>query len=138
MISTITYFHYYLFRCFSKCLKTSNRQFRASWVRYYLFSFTIQVCAGIAEVMGSNPVRAWNFFQVLFTTTRFSSVLSCEDLLISSFHRSANMWIFIYLKSLWHGSFNITYHIRTTQSTNNSQLYDILALYVQGKLLAMS
>ena len=28
---------------------------------------------------------------VLFTTTRFSSVFSCEDLLISSFHRSANM-----------------------------------------------
>ena len=25
-----------------------------------------------------------NFFQVLFSTTRFSSVLSCEDLLISS------------------------------------------------------
>ena len=81
MISTFTYFHYYLFRCFSKCLKTSKRQFRASWVRYYLFSFTIQV---------------------------------------------------------WHGSFNITYHIRTTQSTNNSQLYDILALYVQGKLLAIN
>ena len=40
-----------------------------------------------------------NFFQVLLTTTSFSSVLSCEDLLISSFHRSANMWIFIYLKS---------------------------------------
>ena len=32
-----------------------------------------------------------NFFQVLFTTTSFSSVLSCEDLLISSLHRSANM-----------------------------------------------
>ena len=32
-----------------------------------------------------------NFFQVLLTTTSFSSVLSCEDLLISSFHRSANM-----------------------------------------------
>ena len=31
------------------------------------------------------------FFQVLLTTTSFSSVLSCEDLLISSFHRSANM-----------------------------------------------
>ena len=28
-----------------------------------------------------------------------NSVLSCKDLLISSFHRSANMWIFIYLKS---------------------------------------
>ena len=27
--------------------------------------------------------RGLNFFQVLFTTTRFSSVLSCEDLLIS-------------------------------------------------------
>ena len=38
-----------------------------------------------------------NFFQVLFTTTSFSSVLSCEDLPISSLHRSANMWIFIYL-----------------------------------------
>ena len=35
-----------------------------------------------------------NFFQVLFTTTRFSSVLSCEDLLISSLHRSAIMWNF--------------------------------------------
>ena len=35
-----------------------------------------------------------NFFQVLFTTTGFSSVLSCEDLLISSFHRNANMWNF--------------------------------------------
>ena len=43
-----------------------------------------------------------NFFQVLFTTTRFSSVLSCEDLLISSFHRGANMWIFIYLKIFIH------------------------------------
>ena len=35
--------------------------------------------------------RTWkkfrpNFFQVLFTTTSFSSVLSCEDLLISSFN----------------------------------------------------
>ena len=39
-----------------------------------------------------------NFFQVLFSTTRFSSVLSCEDLLISSIHRSANIWI-SYFKS---------------------------------------
>ena len=35
-----------------------------------------------------------NFFLVLFTTARFSSVLSCEDLLISSLYRSANMWNF--------------------------------------------
>ena len=32
-----------------------------------------------------------NFFQVLFSTTRFSSVLSCEDLLISFLHRCANI-----------------------------------------------
>ena len=28
---------------------------------------------------------------------RSSQLISCEDLLISSFHRSANIWIFIYL-----------------------------------------
>ena len=49
-----------------------------------LLAQLVERCTGIAEVMG-------NFFQVLFTTTRFSSVLSCEDLLISSFHRSANI-----------------------------------------------
>ena len=32
---------------------------------------------------GFNSRTSLNFFQVLFTTTRFSSVLSCEDLLIS-------------------------------------------------------
>ena len=31
-----------------------------------------------------------NFFQVLFTTTRFSSVLSCEDLLISNKYTSTH------------------------------------------------
>ena len=50
-----------------------------------LLAQLVERCTGIAEVMGSNPVRAWNFFQVLLTTTRFSSVLSCEDLLISKF-----------------------------------------------------
>ena len=48
-----------------------------------LLAQLVERCTGIAEVMGSNPVRAWIFFQVLFTTTRVSSVLSCEDLLIS-------------------------------------------------------
>ena len=62
-----------------------------------LLAQLVERCTGIAEVMGSNPVRAWNFFQVLLTTTSFSSVLSWEDLLISSFHHSANLWIFIYL-----------------------------------------
>ena len=64
-----------------------------------LLAQLVERCTGIAEVIGLNPVRAWIFFQVQFTTTRFSSVLSCEDLLISSLHRSANIWIFIYLKS---------------------------------------
>ena len=50
-----------------------------------LLAELVERCTGIAEVMGSNPVRAWNFFQVLLTTTCFSSVLSCEDLLISSY-----------------------------------------------------
>ena len=49
-----------------------------------LLAQLVERCTGIAEVMGSNPIRAWNFFQVLLTTTSFSSVLSCEDLLISS------------------------------------------------------
>ena len=43
-----------------------------------LLAQSVERCTGIAEVMGSNP------FQVLFTTTRFSNVLSCENLLISS------------------------------------------------------
>ena len=33
---------------------------------------------------GFKSLTGLNFFQVLFTTTRFSSVLSCEDLLISN------------------------------------------------------
>ena len=32
-----------------------------------------------------------NFFQVLFSTTRFSSVLSCEDLLNSFLHHNASI-----------------------------------------------
>ena len=35
-------------------------------------------------VVGFKSRTGLNFFQVQFTTTRFSSVLSCEDLLISS------------------------------------------------------
>ena len=73
-----------------------------------LLAQLVEHCTSIAEVMGSNPIWAWNFFQVLFTTTRFSSVLSYKDLLISSLHHSANIWIFIYLKS---GLFFIAHNI---------------------------
>ena len=55
-----------------------------------LLAQLVERCTGIVEVMGSNPYGP-EFFQVLFTTTRFSSVLSCKDLLISSFYRSANI-----------------------------------------------
>ena len=34
-----------------------------------LLAQLVERCTGIAEVMGSNPVRAWFFFQVLFSTT---------------------------------------------------------------------
>ena len=40
---------------------------------------------------GFKSCSGLNFFQVLFSTTRFSSVLSCEDLLISSLHHSENI-----------------------------------------------
>ena len=49
-----------------------------------LLAQLVEHCNGIAEVMGSNPVWAWNFFQVPFTTTCFSSVLSCKDLISSN------------------------------------------------------
>ena len=58
-----------------------------------------------------------NFFQVLFPTTRFSSVLSCEGLLISSIHRSVNIRI-SYIENLhstwwvqqWHCTYWWTLH----------------------------
>ena len=53
----------------------------------------VEHCTGIAEVMGFKSCTGLNFFQVLFSTTRFSSVLSCKDLLILFFHHSANIWI---------------------------------------------
>ena len=71
----------------------------------HLAQFFVSVCVprvGSRQASLNNaPVsqRSWvhipygpeiYFFQVLFTTTSFSSVLSCEDLLISSLHRSAN------------------------------------------------
>ena len=40
---------------------------------------------------GSIPEGAWIFFQVLFSTTHFSSFLCWEDLLISFLHSSANI-----------------------------------------------
>ena len=55
---------------------------QSSWVHIY-----IVVVVVVAFQIPYGP----EFFQVLFSTTRFSNVLSCEDLLISSLHRSANI-----------------------------------------------
>ena len=49
-----------------------------------LLAQLVERCTSIVEVMGSNPLTGLNFFQVLFTTTCFSSVLSCKDPLIST------------------------------------------------------
>ena len=40
----------------------------------------------LKRVVVNRTCTGLNFFQVLFTTTRFSSVFSCEDLLISWFN----------------------------------------------------
>ena len=68
-----------------------------------LLAQLVERCTSIAEVMGSHPVQAWNFFQVLFTTIHFSSVLCCEDLLISSNYILFNTKIAIlkYSRELW-------------------------------------
>ena len=52
------------------------------------------------EIRRSSQLRT--LLKRVFTTTRFSSVLSCEDLLISSPHRSANMWNFHISKIFTH------------------------------------
>ena len=51
----------------------------------------VQINIQVNDGHGFKSRTGPNFFQVLFTTTHFSSVLSCEDLLISSLHRSANI-----------------------------------------------
>ena len=62
-----------------------------------LLAQLVERCTGIAEVMGSNPVQAWNFFQVLFTTTHFSSVLSCKDLLKFYLSTAVQIYVFSYI-----------------------------------------
>ena len=51
-----------------------------------LLAQLVERFTGIAEVMASNPVRAWIFSGPIFNYL-FSSVLSCEDLLNSFLHR---------------------------------------------------
>ena len=45
-----------------------------------LLAQLVERCTGIAEVMGSNPVRAWNFFRSYLQLLVSVVFLSCEDL----------------------------------------------------------
>ena len=56
-----------------------------------LLAQLVERCTGIAKVMVQIPYGPEFFFKILFSTICFSSVLSCEDLLVSSPHRSANI-----------------------------------------------
>ena len=51
-----------------------------------LLAQLVERCTGLRG-RGFKSRTGLNFFQVLFSTTRFSSVLSCEGLLMSSLHR---------------------------------------------------
>ena len=52
-ISIVISFHYYLFRCFAKCLKSSKKQFHASWVRDYLFYYNLKLIFNTSYIIGT-------------------------------------------------------------------------------------
>ena len=64
----------------AKIFKDLSFSFQDLWMSLKILTRILK----ILKDLGKKAVRAWIFFQVLFTTTRFSSVLSCEDLIISS------------------------------------------------------
>ena len=75
-----------------------NEEFRYMKIHIFALRWRDEIRRSIGRALhryrrghGFKSRTGLNFFQVLFTTTSFSSVLSCEDLLISSLHRSANM-----------------------------------------------
>ena len=80
------------FHIFSLCLVNMYRYHLSSIVYSWL-----SICLR-TWFMGSNPLRAWNFFRYYFNYW-FSSVYSCEDLLYSFLHRSAHTW-FSYIYKL--------------------------------------
>ena len=66
-----------------------------------LLAQLVKHCTGIAKVMGSNPVRTWNFFRPYFHY-RSSSVHYCEDRFhIHVFICSSNVWLsYIHIRLL--------------------------------------
>ena len=56
-----------------------------------LIAQLVEHCTGIAEVMGSNPVQAWNFFQAFFSQL-LKLRSNCEDL--------SSIWWDVLLKTL--------------------------------------
>ena len=62
-----------LFTTWKVCLKQNDDQLSVG-----LLAQLVERCTSIAEVMGSNPVRAWIFFRPYFNYY-FSSVHNCDD-----------------------------------------------------------
>ena len=71
-----------------------NEEFRYMKIHIFALRWRDEIRRSIGRALhryrrghGFKSRTGLNFFQVLFTTTSFSSVLSCEDLLISSLQK---------------------------------------------------
>ena len=81
-----------------------------------LLAQLVERCTGIAEVMGFKSRTGLNFFQVLFTTTLFSSVLNCEAvgiLKMSHFVSTVLLWKYYCSHSLARVTFSCVTSMRT-------------------------
>ena len=64
----------------------------AYWANKRIGRQLVERCTGTAEVKGSTPVQAWNFFRLSFYSCK-SCVYNCDDLLsYNSSPRSSHVW----------------------------------------------
>ena len=64
----------------------------AYWANNPIGRQLVERCTGTAEVKGSTPVQAWNFFRLSFYSCK-SCVYNCDDLLsYNSSPRSSHIW----------------------------------------------
>ena len=71
--------------------------FGKSYSFRWIIASTLFCFVSLKSMLKNAKKKKKIFFQVLFTTTRFSSVLSCEDLLISKCPMSYNQTVFVSL-----------------------------------------
>ena len=64
-----------------------------------LLAQLVEPCTGIAEVMGSNPVQAWIFSGLIFTTAQVVHI-TARITFIHVFIRSSNIWLSYILSCL--------------------------------------